>query len=59
MFFREKVQGLPVNASGYLDPEKSSNRMRGLEGQPGVSPRREYKAKEVQAYHTKFLLDDR
>ncbi|KAH3695707.1 hypothetical protein DPMN_083165 [Dreissena polymorpha] len=56
---REKVQELRVNASGLLDPEKSSGRIRGLEGVPGSSPRREYKAKDVQAYHTKFLLDDR
>ncbi|XP_053395672.1 trichohyalin-like [Mercenaria mercenaria] len=55
---REKVQELRVNASGLLDPEKSSTRMKGLEGQPGISPRREYRAKEVQPYHTKFLLDD-
>ncbi|XP_052256137.1 centrosome and spindle pole associated protein 1-like isoform X4 [Dreissena polymorpha] len=55
---REKVQELRVNASGLLDPEKSSGRIRGLEGVPGSSPRREYKAKDVQAYHTKFLLDD-
>ncbi|XP_052774184.1 centrosome and spindle pole-associated protein 1-like isoform X28 [Mya arenaria] len=56
---REKVQDLRVNASGLLDPEKTSNRIRGLEGVPGASPRREYKAKEVQPYHTRFLLDDR
>ncbi|WAR23777.1 CSPP1-like protein [Mya arenaria] len=55
---REKVQDLRVNASGLLDPEKTSNRIRGLEGVPGASPRREYKAKEVQPYHTRFLLDD-
>lgn len=53
------MQELRVNASGLMDPEKSSNRMRGLGGEPSVSPRREYKANEVQRYHTKFLLDDR
>lgn len=53
------MQDLRVNASGLLDPEKSSIRLQGLEGLPGNSPRREYQGNKVQPYHTKFLLDDR
>ena len=53
------MQELRVNASGLLNPETKSNRMKGLGGEPRVSPRREYKANEVQRYHSKFLDDDR
>ncbi|KAK3606135.1 hypothetical protein CHS0354_010764 [Potamilus streckersoni] len=53
---REKVQQLRVNASGLLDPEKNISRVAGL-GDPDLSPRREYKSRDVQPYHTKILLD--
>ncbi|KAL3869265.1 hypothetical protein ACJMK2_041969 [Sinanodonta woodiana] len=53
---REKVQQLRVNASGLLDPEKNISRVSGL-GDPDLSPRREYKSRDVQPYHTRILLD--
>ena len=58
LYSREKFQDLKVAASGLLNPESDSKRMRGLGGAPTVSPRREFKANNVQRYHSKFLMDE-
>ncbi|KAL5017544.1 hypothetical protein ScPMuIL_007133 [Solemya velum] len=57
---REKLQDMKVSATGFLDPEKNANRMGQLGQAPTeVSPRREYRAANVQPYHTKFDLQQR
>ncbi|XP_061182237.1 centrosome and spindle pole-associated protein 1-like [Saccostrea echinata] len=55
---REKVEELRVNASGLLDPEKTSKRLRHL-GDPNPSPRRNIRSPEVKPYHTRFDLSPR
>ncbi|XP_062584637.1 centrosome and spindle pole associated protein 1-like isoform X7 [Saccostrea cucullata] len=55
---REKVEELRVNASGLLDPEKTSRRLRHL-GDPNPSPRRNIRSPEVKPYHTRFDLSPR
>ncbi|XP_052075723.1 centrosome and spindle pole associated protein 1-like isoform X35 [Mytilus californianus] len=54
----EKVEDLRVNASGFLDPEKTVRRIGNL-GNPDISPRRQMRSPEVQPYHTKFDLSPR
>lgn len=49
------MEDLRVNASGLLDPEKTSHRLVNL-GNPDITPRRNMRSPEVQAYHTKFDL---
>ncbi|XP_056018997.1 centrosome and spindle pole-associated protein 1-like isoform X33 [Ostrea edulis] len=55
---REKVEELRVNASGLLDPEKTSRRLRYL-GDPSPTPRRNVRSPEVKPYHTRFDLSPR
>ena len=53
MFNREKNEGLLVDASGYLDPEQTSHRVKTL-GNSNITPRRGIRSPEVRPYHTKF-----
>ncbi|KAK3091207.1 hypothetical protein FSP39_017968 [Pinctada imbricata] len=56
---RERVEDLKVNASGFLDPEHTVHRQKGL-GDPNISPRnRNIRSPEVKPYHTKIVSSPR
>ncbi|XP_059168925.1 mitogen-activated protein kinase kinase kinase kinase 4-like isoform X2 [Physella acuta] len=51
---REKYQGMNVNASGWLDPEKRPDRLKPLGG-AGFMSERSGRDSKVKPYHTLFL----
>ncbi|BFZ17089.1 hypothetical protein BsWGS_20127 [Bradybaena similaris] len=51
---RERYQGMSVDASGWLDPEKRPDRLKPLGGEGFMTSRRDRDSK-VRPYHTLFL----
>lgn len=55
--YRERIQDMSVNASGYLDPEKGPDRLKPLGGIDWTQYRSRGDSK-VRPYHTLFLYDE-
>jgi hypothetical protein len=52
--FRERLQDMNVNASGWLDPEKRPERLKPLGG-TNWTEQRSQRTDRVRPYHTLFL----